>query len=169
MTIVVALALVGAASVQAQSTATMPGKSYTPWLVNVLATWIATARDDALVRGVEPIPETIRLELEGFVPTEVLDGVRWRVDGGTTVVGFGLFALGPHYAITLDNVVLFASAEDAANSGLWAHELYHVMQYRDWGIEGFVERYLDDRQALERDAKDFRYEWWKATKWQEPE
>jgi hypothetical protein len=138
-------------------------------LAPLLSEWIAEFRDDALDRGVERIPADIRETLSDFVPADVLDDVRWRIDGERGLVGPSLFAMSSAYAVTLDNVIVFAGADEAADANLWAHEIYHVMQYREWGIEDFVLRYLDDHGAVEHEAKEFQYRWWEATQWnQEP-
>jgi hypothetical protein len=134
-------------------------------LAPTMVRWVAGFRDDAIERGVEEIPAEIRDALSGFVPADVLDDVRWRIDGETGFFGRSLFQIGSAHAITLDNVILFAGADEAADPGLWAHELYHVMQYRQWCIEGFITRYLADHSTVEHEAKEFRYRWWKATRW----
>ncbi|HSG65666.1 MAG TPA: DUF4157 domain-containing protein, partial [Gammaproteobacteria bacterium] len=86
-----------------------------------------------------------------------------RIDRETSVAGQSLFQLGAVRAVTLDNVILFAGADEASDATLWAHELYHVMQYRDWGIEGFAARYLADHRTVEHEAREFRWRWMKAT------
>jgi len=58
---------------------------------------------------------------------------------------------------------VFATREAALTPALWAHEIVHVEQYRDWGVAGFVARYLDDYEAVEHDAAEFRWQWMKAT------
>jgi len=132
-------------------------------LTPTLAAWIAAFRDAAIERGAEGIPAEIREGLSGFVPANVLGSVRWRIDREASVAGQSLFQLGAVRAVTLDNVILFADADEAADATLWAHELYHVMQYRQWGIEGFVARYLADHRAVEHEAGEFRWRWMKAT------
>src|SRR5690606_41398615 len=47
-----------------------------------VAAWIVASRDDAIARGVEPIPASIRREVAGSVPVGVLDAVRWCVAWG---------------------------------------------------------------------------------------
>jgi hypothetical protein len=124
-----------------------------------VSAWIVRFREGAIERGVEPIPADIRAEFLGFVPEDVLDGVRWRVDGTATVAGLGIFGLRSALAITLDDVILFSGTEDAADIGIWAHELCHAIQFRRWGMTGFVQRYLADDRAVEFEAKEFRYRW----------
>lgn len=131
----------------------------------VLRDWIVTSRDAALAQGVREIPAAIRTVVAGYVPAAVLDRVRWRVDtSGYLSVQQSLFRLGATPAFTLDDVVIFAAERDALEDpALWVHELYHVMQYRDWGVDGFVERYLADYEAVEHDAAEYRWEWMKRT------
>jgi hypothetical protein len=127
-----------------------------------LVAWLETFRDDAIARGAEPMPAELREAFDGYLPDEVLDSVRWRIDAGSVLIGQNIFQAGVR-AVTLDNVILFASVEEAANAKLWAHELFHVQQYRQWGIASFVERYLADGSAIEREAWEFRWQWMKAT------
>ncbi len=132
-------------------------------LTPVLVAWVVDSRDAAIERGVEEIPREVRDVLRDFVPPEVLEDVRWRVENSEASLEQSLFRMNSSSAITLGDVILFAGLDDAADPKLWAHELFHVMQYREWGIEGFVERYLADRAAVERDAWEFRWQWMKAT------
>ncbi|WP_443212974.1 eCIS core domain-containing protein [Rhodobacter sp. NSM] len=128
--------------------------------VAMLATAIEESRRQALSEGTAAIPEAVRLRLEGQVPAIDLEMVRWRVGGG------GEFSLqrnailhGNASAITLGEVVVFADEGEAlANVPLWAHELRHVGQYRDWGVVEFARRYLRDYRAVEADAVAFAAE-----------
>jgi hypothetical protein len=131
-------------------------------LVDFLADWLDKGRDDAIARGVEPVPAEVRDALGDAVPDEILDNVRWRIDGEAGLVGPGLFAVSSAFAVTLDNVIIFAGEDEASQLSLWAHELYHVMQYHEWGVEGFIRRYLDDRRAVEHQANEFQYRLWKS-------
>jgi len=135
----------------------------TELLAPALSEWILAERNAAVERGVAPIPPEVREALTGFVADELLDSVRWRVDGHAMSLYPVFFTMGATPAVTLDYVVIFAAAEHAADPTLWAHEIYHVGQYRDWGIDGFADRYLRDREAVEHDAAEFRWQWMKAT------
>lgn len=122
--------------------------------VDTLARWISTSRADAIQAGVSPIPQSIRTQLKGHFPEAMLDKVRYRVGMGSD---FSLqtkaFQGGNAVAITLDDVILFRSADDAArNIELWAHELHHVRQYQSWGVTGFAQRYTRDHRAVEAEA-----------------
>jgi hypothetical protein len=131
---------------------------------SALTAWIKGTRDAAIARGVEEIPPDIREALAGYIDDDILDRVRWRVDDGSLSIEQAVFHFGETPAVTLDDVVLFATRKTALEDPtIWAHELVHVGQYRAWGIAGFAERYLDDYEAVERDAQEFRWQWMKTT------
>jgi len=121
-----------------------------------LARWITASRADAISAGVEPIPQAIRARLTGHMPEALLDRVRYRVGSGHEFsLQTNAFQRSSAAAITLDNVVLFRSAEDAAsNVDLWAHELHHVRQYQQWGVQGFAQHYTRNYQAVEAQAHE---------------
>lgn len=127
----------------------------------MLARSIMLSRQQALDEGTAPIPVLIRQRLEGHVPPEDLDAVRWRVGGGDeTSLQWNAIVNGPATAITLLDVVVFEDEGDAlANAELWAHELRHVGQYREWGLRGFSQRYITDHQWVEEDAMAFAARW----------
>ncbi len=129
----------------------------------LLANWITESRDAALEQGVERIPSDIRQALAGYVPEEILDKVRWRTGGGSELsLQQNLFRIGDYEAVTLDYVVVFQDRRKATvDPKLWAHELKHVMQYAQWGVPGFALRYLQDYEAVERDAAEFRWNFMK--------
>jgi hypothetical protein len=127
---------------------------------------IARSRDDALRAGVQPIPPDIKRNLSGFVPTNILDMVRYRVKGGGDLtLQVNSIRYGEANAITLDYVVVFADEDGAQfNPTLWAHELRHVRQYQDWGLKDFAIRYLRDYRGVESQAyeEETRYAAWVA-------
>jgi len=131
-------------------------------LAPLLAGWIASERDAAKEQGVEPIPATIRAALKGYVPESVLDRVRWSEGASELSMPQNVLRFGDTPAVTLDDVVVFrerrVALEDAT---IWAHELKHVMQFADWGIDGFAARYLSDSGSVEQEAWDFRWEFMK--------
>jgi hypothetical protein len=131
---------------------------------SALTAWIKNTRDAAVARGVAEIPPAVREALEGYVADDILDRARWRLGDGSFSGEQAVLHFGATPAVTLDYVILFATSEDALDDpSLWAHELVHVGQYRDWGVAGFAQRYLDDYEAVERDAAEFRWQWLKAT------
>ena len=132
--------------------------------VTLLADWIIESRDSALAEGSEPVPTEIRSELAGYVATEILDAVRWRIGGGSSLsLQLAMFRFGDSPAITLDHVIVFESQAVAEDPRLWVHELMHVMQFKRWGVAGFAARYIDDYAALEAEAVEFRWQWMKLT------
>jgi hypothetical protein len=132
-------------------------------LTPVLTAWIEQSRDAAIAQGVEPIPDAMRAALEGYVPDEVLDRVRWRNGGsGEASLQQQLFRFEYSPAVTLDHVVVFEDRDAALNDPkLWAHELMHVMQYGEWGVPGFASRYLTNYAAVEREAVEYRWQYMK--------
>jgi Domain of unknown function (DUF4157) len=129
-----------------------------------LTAWIKNRRDAAVARGVAEIPPDIREALAGYVADDVLDRVRWRVGDSSLAGEQAVFHFGATPAVTLDYVILFKSSENAREDpSLWAHELVHVAQYREWGVAGFAQRYLEDYEAVEHDAAEFRWQWMKTT------
>jgi hypothetical protein len=55
--------------------------------------------------------------------------------------------------VTLVDIIVFRTAEAAeTNVALWAHELKHVQQYQEWGVNGFAQRYTQDFNTVEAPA-----------------
>jgi hypothetical protein len=131
-------------------------------LAPLLAAWISSERDAAITRGVEPIPPRIRAALTGYVPSEILDRVRWREGASELSLPQNVIRFGEVPAITLIDVIVFEQRSAALDDPtLWAHELMHVMQFAEWGIDGFSMRYLSDYEAVEAEAWEFRWQFMK--------
>lgn len=65
-------------------------------------------------------------------------------------------------AVTLDDVIVFQNRDEALEDPkLWAHELKHVMQFEEWGVQGFATRYLSDYNAVENEAWEYRWQFMK--------
>lgn len=119
----------------------------------LLQQWIVASRDEAVAEGVEPIPDAVRETLSGFFSASLLKGVRYRVGWGSSRTLQGhVFRFHGTKAITLGNIIVFRDAEVAADPLIWAHELAHVQQYKEWGLKAFSERYIRDFQGVEGDA-----------------
>jgi hypothetical protein len=137
------------------------GNSLMTAMAPLLVRFIQSSRDAALAQGVEKIPKSIRATLEGYVPGATLERVRWRA-GGSDLLSQSAFFLKDAQAITLDYVIVFNDENEARNDPkLWAHELRHVMQFEEWGIEGFATRYLADSTAVEDVASEYRWQFMK--------
>ncbi len=158
--------------VAACAAADRPAESVTAAIRRDAATSLAGVilylRDTALKLGTQPMPRNIRAQLEGFVPDDVLDAVRWRGTNGIAPASLAMVVSMGLVAVTVDHVVLFMD-EDAArnNAGLWAHELRHVMQYSDCGVAPFAFAYLYEHAMLERDAHRYALDWhqWTLDNW----
>jgi hypothetical protein len=119
-----------------------------------LAAWLQQSRNDA-IGGAAPIPPHIRRQFAGFYDEDVLSRARYKVgDGGAVNLGNLAITYGDQSAIVLVDVIVFANAYDVQNNlVLWAHELKHVQQYRDWGVLDFAKRYLRSWNGVENEAE----------------
>ncbi len=112
------------------------------------------ARDEATASGSQPIPLHIRAQLEPWYDFAVLDAARYRVGDEQQVSAANALLQNPDVnAVTLIDTIIFRRSADAEdNVALWAHELKHVQQYQELGVEEFARRYTRDYQALEGPA-----------------
>jgi hypothetical protein len=119
-----------------------------------LALWLTQARAEAAIAGTQPIPPHIREQLLRWYDPGVLDAARYKVsDNGQFTAATAMLQNPDVGAVTLIDIILFRDAETAEqNIALWAHELKHVQQYQDWGVEGFAQRYSQDFNAVEAPA-----------------
>ncbi|HEX4950692.1 MAG TPA: DUF4157 domain-containing protein [Blastocatellia bacterium] len=116
--------------------------------------WILASREAALSAGVQPMPAHIRTQLAHLYPASLLDSVRFKTGSGflgslqwfrSEMEGKG--------AITLKDVIVFANADAAqCNVRLWAHELEHIRQYGNLGVDGFAQAYVDQTCILPGDT-----------------
>ena len=119
-----------------------------------LRDWVVQSRERALHGEVKPIPGNIRSQLQAYFDPQTLDAVRYRVgDDIPYNLTNALLQNQDVSAVTLVDLIVFRNAEDAqSNAILWAHELTHVQQYREFGIDEFTARYVRDYVALESPA-----------------
>lgn len=119
-----------------------------------LRDWIVQSRHRLLASGVEPIPLHIRAELEPYFDFAVLDSVRFKVGDPVELNMAHTLMQNPDVsAVTLVDVIVFRDAAEARDDvALWAHELKHVEQYRQLGVDQFAARYARDYRALEAPA-----------------
>ena len=124
-----------------------------------LAVWIMESRNTAIGTSA-PIPAQIRSILTGFVDEDILNRVRFKVgDNGALNIAHLTFVYGDKLygndiiAVTLDDLIVFANQGDAYNNGtLWAHELTHVAQFKNWGIQAFAIKYARNSSGVENEA-----------------
>lgn len=121
---------------------------------NALEGWILRSRESAVRQGSLPIPADIRRQLLPFYAAELLDSVRYKVGDLDELSAARNVMQNPDIkAVTLVDIIVFRNAEMAAHDvALWAHELLHVQQYREWGTAGFAARYSRDFNAVEAPA-----------------
>lgn len=125
----------------------------------VLAAWLQASRNSAY-GSANPIPPNIRQMLTGYIEDDVMNRARYKVgdNGILNLAGLTLqygdkFVGTDATAVTVIDVVVFRDAGDAANNAsLWAHELTHVQQFRDWGVLNFAKRYVKDANGVEAQA-----------------
>lgn len=105
-----------------------------------IALAIADGRNTALKLGVYRIPEEIKAQLSMYFDQSLLNSVRYTVNDN--LINNGLpqaVALNTQAgAITLINVIIFKNTGGSTNVDLWAHEMFHVRQYKELGLAKFA-------------------------------
>lgn len=116
--------------------------------------WLIQSRNTAASGGVSGIPPNIRQQLQGFYDDDILNRARFKIgDGGIFNLSNLSIQYGGARAVTLIDVIVFQDQNGAFNdAALWAHELKHVQQFRDWGVKDFAIRYLRSWNGVEGEA-----------------
>ncbi|TPG82604.1 eCIS core domain-containing protein [Pseudomonas mandelii] len=119
-----------------------------------LTLWLTQARAEAASAGIQPIPPHIREQLLRWYDPSVLDAASYKVsDNGQFSAANAMLQNPDVGAVTLIDIILFRDAQSAEQDvALWAHELKHVQQYQEWGVDGFAQRYTQDFNAVEAPA-----------------
>ncbi|MBJ2180009.1 DUF4157 domain-containing protein [Pseudomonas veronii] len=118
----------------------------------ILEQAIRASRDTA-INGSAPIPDSIRRDLTGYASEESMNQVRFKIgDNGFVNLARLLEQGGAANAVTLIDVVVFRDQGGAADPSLWAHELTHVDQYRNWGVNSFAVHYSRNANSVEDEA-----------------
>lgn len=118
----------------------------------ILEQAIRSSRNTA-INGAMPIPPEIRSRLTGYASEESMNQVRYKIgDNGFLNLARLLEQGGAASAVTLIDVVVFRGQSDAENVAIWAHELTHVDQYRNWGVQSFAVRYARNANSVENEA-----------------
>ncbi len=114
--------------------------------------WIRASRALAIDAGVSPMPEEIRKNLAHLYPPSLLAKVRYKTGSGFLgTLQWFRDEMGQNGAITLVDVIVFSNSDKANKLQLWAHELEHVRQYDQLGIDGFAQAYVDQTCILPGD------------------
>ena len=98
------------------------------------------------------MPTSIRSAFLEVYSAEFLDGIRYRVGSGNDIAVPANAFRGGAVAVVLDTVIVFRNSEAVHSVPLWAHELHHVKQYNNWGIDEFAKRYVRNHQDVEAEA-----------------
>jgi len=108
---------------------------------------------DTAINGAMPIPPQMRQQLTGYASEASMNGVRYKIgDSGFVNLARLLEQGGVASAVTLIDVIIFRGPTEAANPSIWAHELTHVDQYRDWGVHSFAVQYARNWHSVENPA-----------------
>lgn len=117
------------------------------WSYLTAAVGIIACHDAVMASGGRPIPQHLRKILRRWYADDLLNSVRWisvrepfRQMLNDARMGFMQDTL----AVTVMNAVIFRNDALAGDGALWAHELYHVEQFRKWGVFGFARKWVDN-------------------------
>ncbi|MCM2567086.1 MULTISPECIES: eCIS core domain-containing protein [Janthinobacterium] len=121
-----------------------PGQiPYTP-----VATAMVSARNAVVTSGnANSMAPEIKAFLLRWHTPDLLDSVRWTSEWSAlqnTLQAAQMQFNSNTRAITVLNAVIFRSDDDARDPALWAHEMLHVQQYKNWGVTGFAKQWVDN-------------------------
>jgi hypothetical protein len=123
-----------------------------------LQQWIVQSRSSVAEGSIQRIPLHIRAQLEPYYDLQVLDTARYKVGDDGELSAANTMLQNPDVnAVTLMDLIVFRNAADAENNvALWAHELKHVQQYLQWGVQDFAARYTRDYSTVEKPAYEIQ-------------
>jgi len=124
-----------------------------------LAAAIAAARD-TFDSEAKPLPsELLRMLAGHFTPTQ-LQRARFVKDRltitlPTVINGSQTFYGKDNHAVVVDDIIVFHEipAFDANGVEFWAHEIHHVVQYMNYGVNRFAFKYITDFDGIEDEAE----------------
>ncbi|WP_306260403.1 DUF4157 domain-containing protein [Pararhizobium sp. IMCC21322] len=125
----------------------------------IIAMPLAAAIRDARNKHIDaalPLPDDIKKVLTPIIPRHVLDRARYTVGSVKMSLPGIIDKFGDQDAVTLDDVIVFFQEPELQNASqieLLAHELYHVYQYSEWGVDLFAYRYLINHGKVEAEAE----------------
>ncbi len=109
--------------------------------------------------GSLPLPEHIKSALSNYIPAAILNKARYTT-GNVQItlpnfIGQGQKFMGNDgYAVTVMDVIVFNSNPNSSSLNHWAHEIFHIMQYEQMGVEQFAFNYMRDLgRSFENDAQ----------------
>jgi len=110
----------------------------------------------------QPLPAAVRELMRGLLPDELLRQARYTVSVDAPTLPALLNRghrelLDQDHAVSVPDLIIFSrdpTLASAADARWWGHELGHLLQYRRWGgTASFAQRYVDNHQAVEREAE----------------
>ena len=104
------------------------------------------------------MPAAVYQQLQAYYAPGFLQGVRYNTfDNARITLDSAVMMLNNDVvAITLNDIIVFRNENDAQNVVTWAHELTHVLQYRNMGIDTFANVYTTNAWILENQAIDMQ-------------
>lgn len=119
-----------------------------------LAHSIRLSRSRALGHETRAVPPDIRCLLQPSFPLLDFEDVRWKPASGGLSLGTVLTKWYMNEgAVVLKDVVVFTSVATTRDRRLWAHELTHVVQYKELGVDEFAMAYVMNSQRIEDQAE----------------
>ena len=132
----------------------------------ILAASIRDARNRHLARS-KPIPENVKQGLRAFIPESILNKARYAIGkcevslpniinkGKEALSKVKLFQDHGNHAVTVGHLIVFREDPGQNLTRFWAHEMMHVVQYEEMGIDKFAFEYLITRsKPIEKEAED---------------
>lgn len=117
---------------------------------SVLAAAMQQSRENALAEGVRPVPRKLERHLRPVFGAELLSEVRWNIVSDRWSLDTLIAQTRPQFdAVTLGDVIVFADEASSRNLQVWIHELLHVQQMREAGLEGFAQEYVSEWSLIE--------------------
>lgn len=105
----------------------------------------------------KPLPQHVIDEMSKIYPDSVLKHARYVVGHKSSTNVAEMLNLAVRVgensanAVTVGRVIVF-ERQPGKDYGWWAHELGHVQQYMEMGMDGFARAYVKNRDGIERDA-----------------
>lgn len=145
-----------AAAEVANRSAEITGRGSTIAASRALERAILYSRSSARGTGTQPVPPAFREAFADYFPHHVLSNTRWALNNRNIDLGTAVQAWygRPGGAVTLKDTIVFSTRNAASTPLLWAHELTHVMQYEELGVEQFTRIYVSNPELLERQARE---------------
>jgi hypothetical protein len=115
--------------------------------------WIIASHNAAVNASLRPIPDRFKEQLSALYPESILGKVRYTTDSSFIgTLQWFRDEMGQEGAITLVDIIVFRNDQLTTDLKIWAHELEHVRQYDQLGVDGFAQAYVDQTCILPGEA-----------------